>query len=125
MTDATGRGGVDCRDKGLDEAELLRGAFATVDCGVARGEEVGRKYWTGGKVGGSMEGQLGWAFEANVIFLSGVVNTSSSRGIGLMSKLGDNFPSISVSSRFPLAPDNLLSAGKGIDLGFSVQGLFF
>ena len=72
-----------------------------------------------------MEGQLGWAFEANVIFLSGVVNTSSSRGIDLMSKLGDNFPSISVSSRFPLAPDNLLSAGKGIDLGFSVQGLFF
>ena len=72
-----------------------------------------------------MEGQLGWAFEANVIFLSGVVNTSSSRGIDLMSKLGDNFPSITVSSRFPLAPDNLLSAGKGIDLGFSVQGLFF
>ena len=72
-----------------------------------------------------MEGQLGWAFEANVIFLSGVVNTSSSRGIALLSTLGDNFPSISVSSRFPLAPDNLLSAGKGIDLGFSVQGLFF
>ena len=72
-----------------------------------------------------MEGQLGWAFEANVIFLSGVVNTSSSRGIGLMSKLGDNFPSVSVSSRFPLAPDNLLSAGKGIDLGFSVQGELF
>ena len=73
-----------------------------------------------------MEEQLGWAFEANVIFLSGVVNTSSSRGIGLMSKLGDNFPSISVSSMFPpLAPDNLLSGGKGIDLGFSVQGLFF
>ena len=73
-----------------------------------------------------MEGQLGWAFEANVIFLSGVVNTSSSRGIDLMSKLGDNFPSKSVSSRFPpLAPDKLLSAGKGIDLGFSVQGLFF
>ena len=72
-----------------------------------------------------MEGQLGWAFEANVIFLSGVVNTSSSRGIDLMSKLGDNFPSITVSSRFPLPPDNLLSAGKGIDLGFSVQGLFF
>ena len=75
-----------------------------------------------------MEGQLGWAFEANVIFLSGVVNTSSSRGIALLSTLGDNFPSKSVSSRFPpLAPDKLLSAGKGIDLRgcFSVQGLFF
>ena len=133
VTDATGRGGVDGRGKakGLD-VEFMGQALATEDEPVwtARGDEAGRKLEaggrTGGKVRGSIEGQLNCVLEANVIFLSGV-NTSCSRVIAFKSEFGEACPSVSVSSMLTLAADNLLSTEKGTDLSgcFSMLGLFF